>query len=51
LWEYLKERNHLENLGLDGWRLLKWLLKKHNGGVNNIDLAQDRVDVVILWKV
>jgi len=48
--EYLKERNHLENLDLDGWRILKWLFKKHNGGVDRIYLAQDRVDGVILWK-
>jgi len=45
LWEYLKERDHLENLGLDG-RILKWLFKKYNGGVDSIDLAQDRVDGV-----
>jgi aryl carrier-like protein len=50
LWEYLKERNNLENLGLDGRRVLKWLFKKHNGGVDSIDLAQDRIDGVILWK-
>jgi len=48
--EYLKERNHLENLDLDGRRILKWLFKKRNEGVDRIDLALDRVDGVILWK-
>jgi hypothetical protein len=50
LWENLKERYHLENLGLDGRRILKWLFKKHNGGMDSIDLIQDRVDGAILWK-
>ena len=33
--EYLKERNHLENLDLDGRRILKWLFKKRNEGVDS----------------
>ena len=30
-WENLNVRNHLENLGVDGITLLKWILKKHYG--------------------
>jgi hypothetical protein len=35
-------RNHLEDLGLDGRLLLKWIFKHWNGSIDWIDLAQDR---------
>jgi hypothetical protein len=31
-WEDLREGNHLEDPGIDGRRILKWILKKCNGG-------------------
>jgi len=41
-WRNLTERNHLEDLGLDGRVLLKWIFKNWNGSIDWIDLAQDR---------
>jgi len=41
-WENLTERNHLEDLGLDGMVILKWIFKNGNGSMDWIDLAQDR---------
>jgi hypothetical protein len=36
------ERGHLEDPGVDGWIILKWIFKKWNGAMDWIDLAQDR---------
>jgi len=38
----LKERDHLENLGVDGNIILMWIFRKWNGGMDWIHLAQDR---------
>lgn len=43
-WGTLEERDHLEDLGLDGRIILKLIFKKWHseGGTDWIDLAQDR---------
>jgi len=43
-WGNLEERDHLEDLGLDGRIILKLILKKWHseGGTDLIHLAQDR---------
>jgi hypothetical protein len=42
LWENLSEREFLEDLGVDGRIILKWVFKKWDGGMDWMDLAQDR---------
>jgi hypothetical protein len=37
-----RERDHLEDPGLDGRIILRWIFRKWDGGMNWIDLAQDR---------
>jgi hypothetical protein len=39
-WGNLRERDHLEELGVDGRIILKWTFKKYKGGVNGIYLAE-----------
>jgi hypothetical protein len=36
------ERAHLEDSGVDGTIILKWIFKKWHGNMDWIDLAQDR---------
>jgi len=38
-WGNLGERGHLENPDIDGRIILKWILRKWDGGMDWIDLA------------
>ena len=35
-------KNHLEDLGIDGMLILKWILRKRRGDLEWIDVAHDR---------
>jgi hypothetical protein len=37
----LRERDHLEDLGVDGRIILRWMFRKWDGDMYSIDLAQD----------
>ena len=41
-WWNLRERDHLEDAGVDGRIILRWIFKKSYGGMDWIELAQDR---------
>jgi hypothetical protein len=41
-WGDLRKRDHLADLGVDGRIILKWIFKNGMGGVDWIDLAQER---------
>jgi hypothetical protein len=41
-WGNLRERYHLEDPGIDGWIILRWIFKKWDGGMDWIDLVRDR---------
>jgi hypothetical protein len=41
-WGNLRERVDLENPGIDGRIILKWMFEKWDGGMEWIDLVQDR---------
>jgi len=38
----LRKNDHLEDLGTNWRRTLKWIFKKWEGGMDWIDMAQDR---------
>jgi hypothetical protein len=40
-WGNVVERGHLEDSGVDGRIILRWILRKCDVGMNWIDLAQD----------
>jgi hypothetical protein len=38
----MMEGDHLEDTGVDGRIILKWIFERLGGGIDWIDLAQDR---------
>jgi hypothetical protein len=41
-WGHLREGNHVGDPVVDGRIILKWTFKKRDGGMDWIELAQDR---------
>jgi hypothetical protein len=41
-WGKARERDHLEDTGVDGRIILRWIFRKWDGGMDWVDLDQDR---------
>jgi hypothetical protein len=41
-WGNLRKRDHLRDPGVDGKVILRWIFRNWDGGIEWIDLAQDR---------
>jgi hypothetical protein len=41
-WGNLRERDYLEDLGMDERKIINWIFKKWDGGVDWIGLAENR---------
>ena len=41
-WGNLREREHLEDQGVEGKKILRWIFRKWDGGTNWFDLDKDR---------
>jgi hypothetical protein len=41
-WGSLKERDNLADPGVDGRKIQRWIFRKWDGGMDWIELAQDR---------
>jgi hypothetical protein len=50
-WGNLWERGHLEASSVDGKIILRWIFRKWDGGMDWIDLTQDRDRWQLLLKV
>ena len=42
LWGNLRERDHLEDPGVNESIIIRWIFRNWDGGIDWIDLAQDR---------
>jgi hypothetical protein len=38
----VRERDHVEDSGVDGKKILRWIFRKWDGGMDWIDLPQER---------
>jgi hypothetical protein len=43
----MRKRDHLEDRGVEGRTILKWIFKMLDGGIDWIDQAQDSVNAVM----